>query len=74
MDYTITITGDELVELQRIVAQIQTDQPALNMTEAKYVNSLVLQYLRQRVRDSYVTYLRGKTLDELKVLLPEARA
>jgi hypothetical protein len=67
--YTIEIVGDELEELQQIVADIQREQPHLNMTDQGYVENLVVGHLKQRVTAAYVQYVQQKPLTELKALL-----
>lgn len=67
--YTLTIEGDELEELQQIVADIQREQPHLNMTEQTYIESLVLGRLRERLQAAYVQYVQQRSLSELKTLL-----
>ena len=67
--YTIQITGDELEELQEIVADIHRTQPASTVTEESYVENLVVGYLRQRVAEAYVQFVKQKSTTELKALL-----
>jgi len=68
-EYTIEITGDELEELQEIVADIQREQPHRKETEQSYVENLVLGYLKNRVAAAYVQYVQAKPVSELKMLL-----
>jgi len=68
-EYTITIEGDELEELQEIVAAIQTEQPLSKTTEQSYVQSLVSGHLQTRITNAYVTIVQSKTPTELKTLL-----
>ncbi len=67
--YTIEVVGDELEELQQIIADIQREQPASGVTEQSYVENLVVGYLRQRVTAAYVQYVQKKPVAELKTLL-----
>jgi len=69
MEYTIEITGDELEELQQIIEDIKRTQPASTVTEESYVENLVVGYLRQRVAEAYVQFVKQKSTTELKALL-----
>jgi len=69
MEYTIEITGDELEELQQIIEDIKRTQPASTVTEQSYVENLVVGYLRQRVAEAYVQFVKQKSTTELKALL-----
>ena len=69
MKYTIEITGDELEELQQIIEDIKRTQPASTVTEQSYVENLVVGYLRQRVAEAYVQFVKQKSTTELKALL-----
>lgn len=68
-EYIITIEGDELEELQNIIAAIKIEQPHSIVTEEHYVEQLVLGPLRQRVVSAYVGAIATKTPAELKNLL-----
>jgi len=69
MEYTIEITGDELEELRQIIEDIKRTQPASTVTEESYVENLVVGYLRQRVAEAYVQFVKQKSTTELKALL-----
>ena len=69
MEYTIENTGDELEELQQIIEDIKRTQPASTVTEESYVENLVVGYLRQRVAEAYVQFVKQKSTTELKALL-----
>lgn len=67
--YTITIEGEELEELQQIVADIRKAQPQLNMSEQTYVENTVLGMLRGRLAAHYMQFVQKKTLSELRSLI-----
>lgn len=66
MDVTIRIEGDELSELQEIVATINAEQPNAAMTESRYAEQIIVGHLRKRLQDAYVAYARTKSAAELK--------
>ncbi|HPD48622.1 MAG TPA: hypothetical protein PLY61_17180 [Anaerohalosphaeraceae bacterium] len=67
--YTIEIEGDELEELKQIVADIQREQPHLNMTEQAYIENFLVGHLRQRVTAAYVKFVQDTPVSELKAML-----
>ena len=67
--FTITIEGDELEELQQIVADIKREQPSSAVTEHSYVQQFVVGHLAQRVADAYAAYVRQRPVAELKAML-----
>jgi len=68
-DFTVTIDGDELAELNDIVADINRAQPTANMTAQKYVENLVLGRLGERVKEQYAAFVARKSVADLKPLL-----
>ena len=67
--YTVTVEGDELEELQEIVAAIGAEQPQSTVTEQSYVEGLVRGHLQARLSSAYMAHVQKKTLPELKTLL-----
>ncbi len=73
MDIVVTITGDELTELQNIVAQIQREQPTVQMTEQIYVQNYVMAYLTERVRNSYLQQLSALSNEQLRTVAQQVQ-
>jgi len=68
-EYTINIEDDELEELQEIVEEINKAHPGTNMTEQLYVQQLVSGRMAERVKETYVGFVKQKSVAELKPLL-----
>lgn len=68
-EFTIKIEGDELDELQEIVASIRKEQPGVTITEQGYIENLVLGRLRERMKAAYIGHMQKKNLPELKSTL-----
>lgn len=71
--YILIIEGDELEELQEIVAAIQKEQPLSKTTEQSYLASLIHSHLQGRIRNAYLAVVQQKTLPEMKTLLGSVR-
>jgi hypothetical protein len=71
--YTLTVDGDELEELQTIVADILVQQVDSKVTEESYLQQMVSGFLRERIANAYVAFVRQQPLEDLKTLLGSAR-
>jgi hypothetical protein len=67
--YTIEIEADELEELQQIVTDIHAQQPTLEMTEQSYLQQMVTGFLRDRLTNAYVAFVRQQPVAELRAKL-----
>ena len=67
--FVVTVEGDELEELQEIVATIRQEQPRSAVTEQSYVEGLIHGALQARLAGAYMDFVKGKSLQELKSLL-----
>ena len=67
--YPIEIDGDELEELQQIVADIRAQQPTSEVTEQSYLQQMVVGFLRDRITAAYVDFVKQRPLAELKIRL-----
>jgi len=57
--------SDELIELQEIVNEINTENPRETMTLAGYLTNIIRGFLQSRVNENYIGHVR-QNLTNLK--------
>jgi hypothetical protein len=67
--FTVTIEGDELSELQSIVAGIIREQPGSKMTENQYAENIIRGYLQTRIRQAYIGHVQSQPIETLRTKL-----
>jgi len=58
--------SDELDELQAVVAKTNLENPENPITEAQYVNNIIIGYFQNRVKNEYLGYAKNQDTAVLK--------
>jgi len=58
--------SDELEELKSIIAQMNAEHPENLITEAQYVNNIIIGYFQNRVRNEYIGHAKKQDIIVLK--------
>jgi len=58
--------SNELEELQAVVAKANLEHPKNPITEAQYVNNIVIGYFQNRVKNEYIGFAKNQNIITLK--------